>query len=172
MSCALTQNLNLDCRTESGGIQHIWVVEYSSSDTVTKSSGEISAHTLANARAYFKWEFPKNTASLVAPFQVNQENGTVFYEATLTIKLQGLSQTIINELKLAAKSRLRIIVKDNEGNYWMMGANTGVNMTGGSQLEIGANMGDFKGGTMVFLHQESDSINKVQSAVVSSLSLS
>ncbi len=172
MSCALTTAIAWDCRTESGGISAIYVVEYDATDAVTKSSGEISAHTLVNSRVYFKWEIPEETASLSAPIQVSQENGTVAYEATLSLRLNGLTQAKINELKLAAKTRLRIIVKDNEGSYWMMGALKGANMVDGTSIEIGAGMQDHKGILVQFKHREQDTINKVQSGVVSSLSLS
>jgi hypothetical protein len=171
MSCALTTAIAWDCRTESGGIEAIYVVEYDATDTVTKASGEISVHTLVNSRAYFKWNLPDETASLSAPIQVSNENGTVAYEATLSVRLNGLTQAKINELKLAAKTRLRVIFKDNEGNYWMMGAIKGANMVE-SSIEIGAGLGDHKGALVQFRHREQDSINKVQSGVVSSLSLS
>lgn len=171
MSCLLTTAFAWDCRVETGGIDAIYVVEFNEEDTVTKASGEISAHTLADSRVYFKWNMPDYTASLTAPIIVNNENGTVGYEATLSVRLNGLTQAKINELKLAAKTRLRIIFKDNEGNYWMMGALKGANM-GESSLEIGAGQTDHKGALITFVHREQDTINKVQSGVVTSLGLS
>lgn len=171
MSCLLSTTLAWDCRTESGGIRSIYIVEYDASDTVTKASGEISAHSLTGGRAYFRWDLPVETASLVAPIQVSQENGTVAYEATLTLQLNGLDTTKRNELKLAAKTRLRVIIRDNEDNYWMMGAILGANMFDGSQIEIGAGMQDRKGATVVIRHREMDTINKVQASVITSLNL-
>lgn len=171
MSCQLTTAIAWDCRVESGGIDAIYVVEYSEDDTFTKASGEISAHTLADSRVYFKWNMPDFTASLTAPIIVNNENGTVGYEATLSVRLNGITQAKINELKLAAKTRLRVIFKDNEGNYWAMGMIKGVNM-GEASLEIGAGINDHKGALVTFVHREQDSINKVQSGVVTSLNLS
>lgn len=170
MSCELTTAIAWDCRIETGGIDSIFVVEYSEEDTYTKASGEISAHTLADARVYFKWNLPDFTASLSAPVVVNQENGTVGYEATLSLRLNGLTQAKINEIKLAAKTRLRVIFKDNEGNYWAMGMIKGVNL-GESSFEIGAGMSDHKGAIITLVHREQDSINKVQAAVVTSLGI-
>lgn len=170
MSCALTTAIAWDCRTETGGIDAIYVVEFNESDTYTKASGEISAHTLANARVYFKWNMPDFTASFSQKIIVNNENGTVGYEGTLTARLNGLTQAKINELKLAAKTRLRVIFKDNEGNYWAMGMIKGCNM-GESSIEVGAGMNDHKGALVTFIHREQDAINKVQSGVVTSLGL-
>lgn len=171
MSCLLTQSFAWDCKTESAGIRTIWIVDYNASDTVTKASGEISAHSLVNTRAYFRWDVPKETASLVAPIQVSTENHSVAYEATLTLKLAGVSTAKRNELKLAAKTRTRIIFLDWEGNYWMMGAVAGCEMGDGSQIEFGTALGDFKGAMVSFRHRENDTINLVQSSVISGLSL-
>lgn len=171
MSCLLTTSLNWDCRIESGGIRSIYIVEYNEDDTVTKASGEISAHSLTGGRAYFRWDLPVETASLTAPIQVSQENGTVAYEATLSLRLTGLDTTKRNELKLAAKTRLRVIVRDNEDSYWMMGAELGANMFDGTEFQIGAGMQDFKGAMVVIRHREMDTINKVQASVITSLSL-
>lgn len=170
--CALTTAIAWDCRIESGGIRSIYMVEYDATDTVTKSSGEISAHSLVNDRVYFKWELPEQTAALSAPIQVSLQNGTVFYEAMLSLRLVGLTQAKINELKIAAKTRLRIIVRDNEGSYWMLGAVLGANMEGDNQFVIGAGFGDHKGATVNFVHREMDTINKLQAGVVTSLGLS
>lgn len=170
MACALTTAFAWDCRTESGGIKAIYLVEYSASDTITKSSGEISVCTLASARVFFKWELQKETAALSAPIQVNLENGTVVYEASLTAKLLGLSTAKRNELKLMAKTRLRCIVQDNEGVFWMLGAETGCDMTA-AELVIGAGFGDHKGANMTIKHREWDSINLVKAAVVTTLGL-
>lgn len=172
MSCALTSAIAWDCREESGGIEAIYLVEFDPTDTVTKSSGEISAHSLVNGREYFKWNLPDFTAALDAPLLISNENGTVGYEATLTARLTGLTQAKINELKLAAKTRLRLIFKDNTGQYWMMGANKGVNMADGTTIVIAAEINGHRGVSITFVHREQDSINKVQSSVVTSLSLS
>lgn len=171
MSCALTTAIAWDCRVESGGIDAIYVVEFNESDTFTMASGEISAHTLADSRVYFKWNIPDFTGSFSQKILTNNENGTVGYEGTLSVRLNGLTQAKINELKLAAKTRLRVIFKDNEGNYWAMGRLKGCNL-GESSLEIGAGINDHKGALVQFIHREQDAINKVQSGVVTSLSLS
>jgi len=64
-----------------------------------------------------------------------------------------------------------LIVKDMEGNYWLHGADNGVQLQQ-SETQFGQAMGEFKGTDLVFLHRETDLPAKVQSSVVTSLNLS
>ena len=170
MACLLTQGFAWDCKTEGAGVKSIYLVEFNTSDTVTKVSGEITAHTLATSRVYFKWELEKETASFTQKVMPSQANGTVAYEADLVAKLHGVSTAKRNELKLLAKTRLRLIVRDNEDNYFLCGADTGCQLQE-SSTEFGTGYGDFKGTTVTIKHRETDLPAKIQAAVVSSLGL-
>jgi hypothetical protein len=171
MPCLLTQGFTLDCKDQTAGIKSIYLVEFNSSDTVTKSSGEISAHTLTGGRTYFKYELEKETATSVWRTIPSTENGSTFYEADLTVRLHKLSTAKRNELKLLSQARIRCIVLDTEGNYWLYGADYGIQLQQ-SEVQFGQAFGDFKGSVLNFLHKETDLPAKVQSSVISSLSLS
>jgi hypothetical protein len=171
MACLLTQGFTLDCKDQTGGIKSIYLVEFNSSDTVTKSSGEISAHTLTGGRAYFKYELEKETATSTWRTIPSTENGTTYYEADLTVRLHKLSTAKRNEIKLLSQARLRCIVLDTDGNYWLYGADYGIQLQQ-SEIQFGQAFADFKGAVLNFLHKETDLPAKVQSSVVASLSLS
>jgi hypothetical protein len=170
MACLLTQGFTLDCKDQTAGVKAIYLVEWNSADTVTKASGEITAHTLASARVYFKYELEKGTATTVWRAVPSTENGTTFYEADLTVRLHKISTNKRNELKLLAQGRLRCIVRDTDDNYYLYGSDYGIQLQP-SEVQFGQAFGDFKGYVMNFLHQETDFPAKVQSAVVTSLSL-
>lgn len=170
MACLLTQGFTLDCKDQTGGIKSIYLVDFNSTDTVTKSSGEISAHSLVNTRAYFKYELEKETATSVWRTIPSTENGTTYYEADLTVRLHKLSTAKRNELKLLSTGRLRCIVLDTDGTYWMYGADYGIQLQP-SEVQFGQSFADFKGLVLNFLHKETDLPLKVQSSVVSSLAL-
>jgi hypothetical protein len=170
MACILTQGFTLDCKDQAGGVKAIYLVEFNSADTVTKSSGEVSAHTLTLSREYFKYELEKETATSTWRAIPSTENGTTFYEADLSVRLHKLSTAKRNELKLLAQARLRCIVRDTEDNYWMYGADYGMQLQQ-SEVNFGQAFTDFKGSVLNFLHKETDLPMKVQSSVVTSLSL-
>jgi predicted enzyme involved in methoxymalonyl-ACP biosynthesis len=75
-----------------------------------------------------------------------------------------------NELKLLSQSRLRCIVLDTDGTYWMYGADYGLALQQ-SEVQFGQAFADFKGLVLNFLHKETDLPAKVQSGVVTSLGL-
>lgn len=171
MSCLLTTAIAWDCKTEGAGVKAIYLVEYNSADTVTKASGEITAHSLSGGRVYFKWELEKETATFTPKIMASQQNGTVAYEADIVVKLHGITTAKRNELKLLAKTRSRVIVRDNEDVYWLCGGDTGCDLVS-ADSEFGTAYGDFKGTTVTLKHRETDLPAKIQSSVVTSLSLS
>lgn len=170
MACLLTQGFTLDCKDQTAGVKAIYLVEWNSADTFTMSSGEVSAHALDGGRAYFKYELEKETATTVWRAVPSTENGTTFYEADLTVRLHKVSTNKRNEMKLLAQSRLRCIVRDANDNYWMYGKDYGIQLQP-SEVQFGQAMGDFKGHILNFMHRETDLPALVQSAVVTSLSL-
>lgn len=171
MPCLLTQGFSLDCKDQAGGVKAIYLVEFNSADTVTKSaSGEVTAHTLVSSRVYFKYELEKETATSTWRSIPSSENGTTYYEADLTVRLHKLSTAKRNELKLLSQARLRCIVRDTEDNYWLYGADYGMHLQQ-SEVNFGQAFTDFKGSVLNFLHKETDLPIKVQSAVVTSLGL-
>lgn len=170
MSCLLTQGFAWPCKTESPGVKSIWLVEYNADDTITVASGEVTAHSLDGGRAYFKYELDIEQAMLESNVLVSRENNSVAYESILTFFMPGMTTAQRNELKLMAKARLRALVLDNEGNYWMMGKDFGASLTeapGGT----GQALTDKKGRTVKIQHKESDDILIVQAAVITSLNL-
>lgn len=171
MACLLTQGFTIDCRNDGAGIDSIFVIEWNSSDTFTSASGEITAATLATSRAFFKYELVEQTGSLEIVGTVDNGNGTVMHESDLTIKLNGYSTAKRNEMKLLAKTRLRIIVKDTEGNYILLGKNKGVNVVNYKHA-FGTAFSDHKGQEIVFKHLENDDPFLLQASVVTSLNLS
>lgn len=160
----------MPCKTASAGIKSIWLVDFDSTDTITSASGEVTAHTLASARVYFKWEFESETSNMEFSVMPSKENGAVAYEADVNIKIFGITTAKRNEIKLLAKNRLRMLVLDNESQYWMLGKDFGVQLLD-SKIPFGTAFADHKGANLVFKHRETDLPQIVQSSVITGLSL-
>jgi len=118
MACVLTTGFTLDCKTAAAGIKNIWLVEFDAKSTLTKSSGEVSAHTLSGGKSYFKYELEKETGSMTWRTIPSTENGTVFYEADLVARLHKVTTAQRNEIKLLAQNRMLAIALDASGDYW------------------------------------------------------
>lgn len=171
MSCILTTGFSHDCKDAVGGVSTVWLVEYEAVSSYTLASGEVSALTLNGGKSFFKYELPKDSASFTNTITTSVENGTTFNSCELNIKLRKLSTAKRNEVKLLSVARLVSVVKTKEGQYWAMGLDRGMDMTAGSSMS-GVALGDMTGFDLTFTHAEKEPPAIVQSAVLTSLSIS
>ena len=117
---------------------------------------------------WFKFDV-KGTSSFEQTITSSRENGTTFYEQTLTLNFKKLSKQTHNEVKLLAYARPHVIVEDNNGNKFMMGLEYGAEVTGGS-IATGAAMGDMSGYSLTFGAQEKIPANFVDATITASAS--
>ena len=84
MGCDLTAGRLLDCKNSVGGIRSILLMELA--DYVPVYTGSVL--TAVTAATAWRYDLPKSTGNFSEAITISTENGTVFYEDTLTIKLQ------------------------------------------------------------------------------------
>lgn len=169
MSCALTTGFTLDCRNSNGGIEAVYFTELENKSSLSASAnGVIDTFTLASTKQFFKYELRKKTSIFEQNIQVNNENGTVFYEQTLTVKLDKLESTKRNEILLLAQNNLFIIIKDNNGKYWLMGETRGGLLNGGKG-STGTAYGDMSGFELTFMGEEPELAQQVSPTLIDTL---
>ena len=154
MACELTKGFVVGCNDSAGGIAEFWFANIDDTFALTyDASGEVSA--IAGA-AYYKYETTnaQGAASVMNDnATVNDQNGTSFFDQTATYVLNKMDNTKRNEVKMLARAKLSVIIKDNNGSYWLMGATNGVRMTA-SDSGTGTALGDRNGYSLSFQAQE------------------
>jgi len=100
----------------------------------------------------------KGTNSLETAITSSRENGTTFFEETLTLTLPKLSKEDNKELKLMAYGRPHIAVEDRNGNFLLCGLEHGMEVTGGS-IATGTAFGDLSGYSLTLTGQELEPAN-------------
>jgi len=153
MACALTQNYTLDCKDSVGGLKEVYLVALEDIDTYTETAGVISAITMDSGKHFWKYDLIKESSNFAEAINTNVQNGTVFYATTLEIILNKLQVNTRNEILLLAKNRLVAIVKDNNGNSWLLGKENGLDITGGGSAS-GTAFGDRNGYTITLTGNE------------------
>lgn len=139
------------CKDAIGGVKRIWAREFDADIFGTVSNGALSQ---AESAAVFRsFEVTKNSSYLTETVTASVENGTVFYSQEISITLPKLTAGDQAELYDLAKSRLHIIVQDNNDNYWVCGLRRGVEMTGGTH-QTGTATGDLNGYQLTFTAEE------------------
>lgn len=164
MACTLTTGRNLPCRDSVGGLKTVWFADYDTLGTLTVASGEVTA--ISGTPSLFQFDL-KGNSSLEQSITASTENGTVFYEQTLNLTLTKLDKATQEEIKLIAKARPHVFIEDYNGNYFLVGAVHGAEVSGGT-IVTGAAMGDLSGFTLTLTAQETIPAYFVTSTVVTS----
>ena len=164
MACTLTTGRELPCKDSVGGIKAVYLADYGTLGALTVASGEVTA--IAGTPDLYKFDV-KGNSSLEQAITSSRENGTTFYEQTLNLTLTKLDVATQQEIVTIAKARPHIFVEDYNGNYFLIGAVHGADVSGGT-IVTGAAMGDLSGFTLVFSAQETLPAYFVTSTVVTS----
>lgn len=149
MACDLTAGRLLDCKDSVGGIRSILLMpltDYTPTYTATVLT------SVATSTGY-RYDLPKSTGLFSEGITISSENGTVFYEDTLTIKLHRLDNAMRNELVNIAQTRMVCFILDNNNNQWAMGEVLGAELTAGTAA-TGTSLGDAYGYDLTIMSQE------------------
>ena len=155
MSCTLTLGRKEPCKDVVGGLKNVYFVDFGDLGTVTLTNDEITNITGLNQDGNltaFKYEL-KGNSSFEQAITSSRENGTTFFDQTLTLTLKKLSKESNKELKLLAYGRPHVAVEDYNGNVFMMGLVHGAEVNGGT-ISTGAAMADLSGYTLTLNAQE------------------
>ena len=161
MACDLTKGRKEPCKDSVVGIKAVYFADfgdlaltYDSTDTdVVDSFGDVTV---------FKYEL-KGNSSFEQTITSSRENGTTFFEQALNLTLKKLTVQDHKELKLMSYGRPHIVVQDYNGNAFLMGAEHGCDVTGGT-IVTGAAMGDLSGYTLTFSAMEQVPANFLEGA--------
>src|SRR4249919_941716 len=112
MSCGLTTGFLLDCRDSRGGIKAIWIIETANVSGVTSAAGVITAISKANNARFWKYLLTRGVGEATEEIQANEENGTLFWNQSVTIAINKLQAATRNEIILLAQNYLSMVVQD------------------------------------------------------------
>lgn len=144
MACnSLSIGRALPCTSSVGGIKAIYAAPFGSLGDLTIVGGEVTAIGNDGIVDLYKYDL-ESSNGLEQAVTASAENGSVFYEQTLTMTLKKLDLASQNELIDLIKSRTQIFVEDYNNNFFLMGATNGVQSSGGS-ITTGQAYGDLSG---------------------------
>lgn len=169
MSCAITSGYTIDCRDAVGGIDAVFFIEYDGVSSMTDASGVITAITKATGKRFWKFEVPtRSTANATSNPVGSTENGTLFFEQTITFPVNKRDATTRNIVTELAKNRVIAVTKDKDGSYRMYFKDYG-GYLGQSTGQTGAAAGDANGYVLNFEGQEKNDFYIVQANVAAAM---
>ena len=151
MSCLLTSGFTLGCRDKIGGIQKVFIGLYNGpSLTWTYGTDNIIGTFSGATVSFYTFEQEVESGSFVQAGEFNTDNGTSYYQGTLEITLQGITAALRNQIIILGQGKWRIMILDQNGNYWMMGAQNPVRVSA-STPNLGKALGDLNGTKLTFM---------------------
>lgn len=161
MSCDLSLGRKVPCKDVVGGIKAVYFIDYGDISIAYDSTDTDLIEDLGAVTAY-KYEL-KGNSSFEQTFTASRENGTTFFEQTLNLTLTKLTKEDNKELKLLAYGRPQVVVHDYNGNAFLMGAEHGAEVNGGT-IVTGSNMSELSGYTLSLSAQEQVPANFLEGA--------
>jgi hypothetical protein len=142
-TCNLTDGYVLGC-SSIGGVEKVWIGEWVDNVQVTQDACGIITGITTTGLTVYSFEQDIEHGGLVQTGNYSRENGTVFYESTLSIKLIGLDCEVRNRMVELGRAPLFAVVKSNAGDYYYLGLESSGRASAG-EANLGVLLGDMNG---------------------------
>lgn len=164
MSCDISSGFVLGCRDNTGGIKNLYIL----SGSITRTTGTEGLITsITGSGVFYKFELFRQTSNYQETINSTPENGTVFYEQSVTAVFFKLQSATRNKVKVLAQNPdLKIVVETNNGvsdgvgQFFLIGEDTGAQLVTGTGA-TGTAFGDLNGYTLTFTSQEPEPASEI-----------
>jgi len=152
MACDISYGRVEACKSNVGGLRNMYIANYQSDfiENATIVSDEITALT-APVDVY-KFELRGDNNTFDEANENSRDNGTSFWTQTANIAIKKQDNLSQVQLKLLSYGRPHIIFEDYNGNFRVLGAQNGCEISVSSAT--GGAMGDMNGYTLAIEGKE------------------
>lgn len=126
MSCAITGGYTIDCLDNVGGNKNVYIIAFNDVDSVTESSGLVTAITKKTGKRFYKIEIPQGVAEGTDGGAPNQENGSIYFTHSVSFPINRRNATIRNYVLALAKGKVMIVMEELNGEYKLYGSEFGM----------------------------------------------
>lgn len=154
MACTLTlAGRGVGCKDALGGIKRIYVGEWEDGIWEDIASGSVAGLSGTNTLTVYTYDMTRGSGSLNQTITSDLAAGTVFFDQVCSVTFNKAAAADITEISNLVKGRMAVLVEDNNGNWFVMGHQNGVEVSGGT-AQTGTAAGDQNGFTLEFSAQE------------------
>jgi hypothetical protein len=153
MACLLNTGYTLGCRDSIGGISLAYIGNFDADQLYTLDGNNNITGVTGSTVSYYTFEQEMETGSFAQEGAYSTENGTVFFTQNLSLVFHKNDAALRNQLLILSQANLSVIVKDQRGEYWLVGKQNGVRVTAGA-MNTGKAFGDLNGVTITLTGKE------------------
>ena len=168
MSCILANGIALGCKDSLGGIKEAYIASTNLTTVFTYDADDV-IDSATGAPSFFTFQQRNEQGEFIQTGNHSVENGTNFWEQTVSLIFTKNEAADRNTLKVLAQSTLLIIVKDQNDKYWVVGESNGADLTASTQ-SAGKAYGDLNGTTVSFTAKESAPAREIDADTFATLS--
>jgi hypothetical protein len=161
MSCDIANGRLEACKDSVSGLDAIYIINYGTYNPDSVALGGDVTYDgtytdlitqITSVSTVYKFEL-KGANSFEQAIQSSRDNGTTFFEQTLTVQLKKQDVVTHKTIKLLAYGRPNIIVRTRANEFFIAGLQRGCDVTAGT-VSSGTAMGDFNGYNLTFVGME------------------
>lgn len=160
MACLLSSGYTLGCRDNIGGVLEVYIGNFDSGQTYTLDASDIITGFAGSTVSYYTFEQEMETGEFNQTGAYSTENGTVFFDQQLTLTFHKNDADLRNQLLVLSQANMSVIIKDQRGEYWLMGYQNGVRAINGS-MNTGKAYGDLNGYTITLQGKEPEPAHNI-----------
>jgi len=164
MACDLTLGRKEVCKDSVGGIKAKYLSNFedtATSDYTFDTTNTDVIDAVSGTPNVYKYEV-RDASSFTQNIQSSAETGTTAFEQVVELTLKKLTVEDHKELKLLSYGRPRVIVQDQNDNYFLAGFENGCQVTAGT-IVTGQAMNDLSGYTLTLTGMERKPANFLDS---------
>lgn len=169
MPCLINTGYSLGCRDNLGGIQKVYIRNWSASTTWNAdSTGTLTGGTNTST-SWYTFEQRNETAEFIPGEGAHSlENGTNYWTETVNLVFHKYQASQRNLLYTLAQTEVEVIVLTQTGQYFLVGEQNGANLTA-SKSSVGKGFGDLNGTTLTLTAKELKPAAEMSSTFISTL---
>ena len=157
------------CTNGKGGIKSVLLFPLGAVTASTVLANEVTALTVTGET--FLYKLKSNLSSYTAPIKVDKNNGTLWYEQSLSMILASDNKELRSEIHLLAQNEVVCLVENADGTIVALGFGEGLQIADANEYTSGVLKSDRRGHVVVLNGMENDEVPDVDATVYATLLL-
>jgi hypothetical protein len=157
------------CTNGKGGIKSVLLFPLGamSGAIILPGTNEVTALTVSGET--FLYKLKSNLSSYTAPIKVDKNNGTLWYEQSLSMILASDNKDLRSEIHQLAQNEVVCLVENADGTIVALGFGEGLQIADANEYTSGVLKSDRRGHVIVLNGMENDPVPDVDPSIYATL---